>query len=111
MISKEVIDIPKSPNEVNMSDKYQAVIDEIYRTKGKNDVFIDCAYMLACAIKECMTHKDDPYGFIGKGYLYEKIGKALNRVGMNSCVYQYASKEDKLALIKTLKAEVKASAY
>ena len=106
-----------------MNDMYQALIDRIYKTPAKNSNFTDCAYLLACAIKECMTHKDDDYGFIGTGYLYEKIGKALNRVGMDYCVYQYTSRETKLELMKQLsndlempsviraiKREVKASA-
>ena len=110
-------------SEDNMSDLYQALIDRIYKTPAKHDNFTDCAYLLACAIKECMTHKDDAYGFIGTGYLYEKIGKALNRVGMDYCMYQYTPTKTKYKIIeevandlgsetilRALKREVKASA-
>ena len=106
-----------------INDMYQAIIDRIYNTPAKNDKFTDCAYLLACAIKECMTHKDDAYGFIGTGYLWEKIGKALNRCGMDWCMYSYTPTKTKHKIIaevandlgsetilRALKREVKASA-
>lgn len=64
----------------NMDDKYQAVIDEIYGHGRMNDT-VDAAYFLACAIKECMTHKDSSFG-ADNGYIYEKISRALRALGM-----------------------------
>ena len=61
-----------------MNDKYQAVISDIYNTHGKSESTIYAAYFLACAIKECMTHQDGG----DRGYMYEKISKALKRFGM-----------------------------
>jgi hypothetical protein len=64
-----------------MNDKYQAVIDAIYSTHGKSESTIYAAYFLACAIKECMTHKDSDFG-ADHGYIHEKIGRALRELGM-----------------------------
>ena len=63
----------------SMDDKYQQVIDEIYHQGRSNDC-VDAAYFLACAIKECMTHKD--LGWVDTGYIYEKISRALRSLGM-----------------------------
>ena len=63
----------------SMDDKYQQVIDEIYHQGRENDC-VDAAYFLACAIKECMTHKD--LGWVDTGYIDEKIGRALRSLGM-----------------------------
>ena len=63
----------------SMDDKYQQVIDEIYQQGRTNDC-VDAAYFLACAIKECMTHKD--LGWVDTGYIYEKISRALRSLGM-----------------------------
>ena len=90
----------------DINNKYQAFIDEIYKTSAKNPAFTDCAFLLACAIKECMTHKDDEHGFIGTGYLSEKIGRALNRVGLNWCIYEYANKDLKLKIIQSLSKDL-----
>ena len=68
----------------DMNEKYQAVIDGIYQTPVKEDIThenrVMGAYYLACAIKECMTHKDS--AFIGNGYLWEKVSKAMKELGM-----------------------------
>ena len=64
----------------SMDDKYQQVIDEIYHQGRENDC-VDAAYFLACAIKECMTHKDSSFG-ADNGYIYEKISRALRSLGM-----------------------------
>ena len=63
-------------------DKYQAVIDMIYKTSGKQDRQITAAYHLACAIKECMTHQDE-FG-ADHGYIHEKISRALSQLGMKA---------------------------
>ena len=63
----------------SMEDKYQQVIDEFYHQGRSNDC-VDAAYFLACAIKECMTHKD--LGWVDTGYIYEKISRALRSLGM-----------------------------
>ena len=64
----------------SMEDKYQQFIDEIYHQGRSNDC-VDAAYFLACAIKECMTHKDSSFG-ADNGYIYEKISRALRSLGM-----------------------------
>ena len=63
----------------SMDDQYQQVIDDIYQHGRSNDC-VDAAYFLACAIKECMTHKD--LGWVDTGYIYEKISRALRSLGM-----------------------------
>jgi len=73
-----------STTHTNMDDKYQAVIDGILgdcADPPKGHVmtpWVDAAYFLACAIKECMTHQHGG----DRGYMDEKIGKALKRLGM-----------------------------
>tara|TARA_B100000949_G_C14255931_1_gene440455 strand:- start:1370 stop:1615 length:246 start_codon:yes stop_codon:yes gene_type:complete len=68
----------------SMGDKYQQVIDMIYHDCPNPPEgymmtdWVDGAYFLACAIKECMTHQDGG----DTGYMYEKISKALKRFGM-----------------------------
>ncbi len=66
----------------SMDERYQVVIDDIYSTPclEGNDDRMTGAYLLACAIKEIMTHKDSE--FIGNGYLYEKISKACKRLNI-----------------------------
>ena len=68
----------------DMNEKYQAVIDGIYQTPVSVDSThenrVMGAYYLACAIKECMTHKDSD--FIGNGYLWEKVSRAMKELGM-----------------------------
>ena len=66
----------------DMDEKYQTVINDIYQTPciEGNDDRMTGAYLLACAIKEIMTHKDSE--FIGQGYLHEKISKACNRLNI-----------------------------
>ena len=59
-----------------MDDKYQKIIDDIFQsTPCINEDCIASAYYLACALKELMTHKDSKY--IGKGYIWEKVSKAM----------------------------------
>ena len=68
----------------NISERYQQVIDMICNdcTNPPEGYmmtdWVDGAYFLACAIKECMTHQDGG----DRGYMYEKISKALKRFGM-----------------------------
>ena len=64
----------------SMGDIYQQVIDDIYQHGRSNDC-VDAAYHLACAIKECMTHKDSDFG-ADHGYIYEKLSRALRELGM-----------------------------
>ena len=68
----------------DMNEKYQAVIDGIYQTPVKENSThenrVMGAYYLACAIKECMAHKDS--AFIGNGYLWEKVSRAMRELGM-----------------------------
>ena len=64
----------------SMDDQYQQVIDDIYQHGRSNDC-VDAAYFLACAIKECMTHKDSDFG-ADHGYIHEKISRALRELGM-----------------------------
>ena len=70
----------------SMGDKYQQVIDMIYHDCPNPPEglmmtsWVDGAYFLACAIKECMTHKD--LGWVDTGYIYEKISRALRSLGM-----------------------------
>ena len=69
----------------NMDEKYQCVIDDIYNTEmtesfPSREDRIYGAYLLACAIKEIMTHKDSE--FIGTGYLWEKVSRAMDKLGM-----------------------------
>ena len=61
---------------------YQALIDVIYHSTAKNDSFKWSAHYLACAIKELMTHRDNEHGFVGTGYLWEKVSKAMKEVNM-----------------------------
>ena len=63
----------------SMDDQYQQVIDDIYQHGRTNDC-VDAAYFLACAIKECMTHKD--LGWVDRGYIGAKISRALGSLGM-----------------------------
>lgn len=70
----------------NMDEKYQSVIDGILDDCAnppeglRMTEWVDGAYFLACAIKECMTHQNGG----DRGYIDEKIGKALRRFGMKS---------------------------
>ena len=70
-----------------MDDKYQQVIDMIYNDCPNPPEglmmtsWVDGAYFLACAIKECMTHKDSDFG-ADHGYIYEKLSRALRELGM-----------------------------
>jgi len=66
--------------EENMSDIYQGVIDLIYFSSATNEDAKWSAHYFACAIKECMTHKDSQ--FIGKGYIWEKVSKGMKELGM-----------------------------
>tara|TARA_R110002020_G_scaffold113246_4_gene260473 strand:+ start:8507 stop:9031 length:525 start_codon:yes stop_codon:yes gene_type:complete len=67
-----------SYNSENMYEKYQAVIDDIPDTALSATHY--AAYLFACAIKECMT-ADDSY-FCGRGYIWEKVSKAMKELGM-----------------------------
>ena len=55
---------------------YQDVIDMIQSTPAKNDGNFQCAFFLACAIKECMKHKDSKH--LDKAYIWEKVSKAMS---------------------------------
>ena len=57
---------------------YQDVIDMILSTPAKNDGNFQCAFFLACAIKECMKHKDSKH--LDKSYIWEKVSKAMRSI-------------------------------
>ena len=59
---------------------YQDVIDMITSTTAKNDANFQCAFFLACAIKECMTHKDSKH--LDKAYIWEKVSKAMRSIDL-----------------------------
>ena len=67
-------------DNITMDDLYQEFINMIQSTPATNNDNIDCAYFLACAVKECMTHKDSKY--LGKGYIWEKVSKAMRSIDM-----------------------------
>ena len=51
-----------------------------YQMPAENHDNIDCALFLLCAVKECVIHKDLAY--IGNGYVWEKVSKAMNSINM-----------------------------
>ena len=67
-------------NIKTMDDLYQEVIDSILQTPASNSNATVCAYWLACAVKECMTHKDSKH--LGKAYIWEKVSKAMRAIDM-----------------------------
>lgn len=59
----------------------QSMIDAFgYHMPSENYDRKDAALFLLCAVKEVVTHKDS--AFIGTGYIWEKVSKAMDRLDM-----------------------------
>ena len=59
----------------------QSMIDAFgYHMPTTNNDRKDACLFLLCAVKECVIHKDS--AFIGNGYLWEKVSKAMDRLDM-----------------------------
>ena len=59
----------------------QSMIDAFgYHMPAENYNRKDASLFLLCAVKEVVTHKDSP--FIGTGYIWEKVSKAMDRLDM-----------------------------
>ncbi len=61
----------------------QAMINAFgYHLDTNKDNIADANLFLLCAVKELMISKGDDAIFSGSGYIWEKVAKAMDRLGM-----------------------------